>query len=63
MALSQAKLDGNKRYLSKMDKYQIRMPAGRKEEIRAAAEAAGESLNAYILRAIDERIERDEKKP
>ena len=29
------------------------------EEIRAAAEAAGETVNGYIKAAIDQRIERD----
>ena len=31
---------------------------GRKAEIQAAADAAGESLNDFICKAIDERIER-----
>ena len=60
---SEAMKEAIKKYKSKMDKYQVIMPAGRKEEIRAKAEAAGESLNAYIIRAIDERIERDDNKP
>ena len=29
------------------------------EEIKAAAEAAGEKVNTYIKKAIDERMERD----
>ena len=29
------------------------------EEIKAAADIAGESVNGYIKRAIDERMERD----
>lgn len=29
------------------------------EEIKAAAEAAGESINGYIKKAIDERMEKD----
>lgn len=32
------------------------------EQIRAAAEAAGESVNLYIKTAIDQRMERDEQK-
>ena len=32
------------------------------EEIKAAAEAAGESVNGYIKKAIDERMERDGSK-
>lgn len=32
---------------------------GGKDDIKQAAEAAGQSLNAYILQAVDERMERD----
>lgn len=42
------------------DVYQIRMPKGRKAEIKAHAEARGESVNGFITRAIDETIERDQ---
>ena len=31
----------------------------RYEEIKAAATAAGESVNGYIKKAVDERMERD----
>lgn len=32
------------------------------EKIKAASEKAGESVNGYIKKAIDERMERDNKK-
>lgn len=38
------------------------VPKGRKAEIQAAADAAGESLNDFICKAIDERMERLEGK-
>ncbi len=41
------------------DVYQIRMPKGRKAEIKAHAEAHGESVNGFIGRAINETMERD----
>lgn len=41
------------------DVYQVRMPKGRKAEIKAHAEARGESLNGFINRAVDETMERD----
>ena len=41
------------------DVYQIRMPKGRKAEIKAHAEAHGESVNGFINRAISEAMERD----
>ena len=33
------------------------------EEIKTAATAAGESVNGYIKKAIDQRMERDSKDP
>lgn len=33
------------------------------EEIKAAADAAGESVNGYIKKAVDQRIEREPKDP
>ena len=41
------------------DEIKIRMPKGHRETIKAAADAAGESVNGYIKRAIDERMNRD----
>lgn len=35
---------------------------GRKDEIKAAAEKQGQSLNGYIVNAIDEKMERDNTK-
>ena len=35
---------------------------GRKDEIKSAAEKQGQSLNGYIVNAIDEKIERDKTK-
>lgn len=37
------------------------VPKGRKAEIQAAADARGESLNDFIVRAIDERMNRIKK--
>lgn len=42
-----------------LDRVSIAIPKGRKEVIKAAAVAAGESMNQYIITAVDERIERD----
>ena len=39
------------------DRIEVVVYKGRKGEIKAAAEAVGESLNAYITKAIDERME------
>lgn len=51
-----------KKYLDKLDEIKIRLPKGEKEKIRAHAESCGESVNAFIARAIAEAIERDNSK-
>ena len=43
----------------KYDRVVLTMPKGKKEGIKAHAEAQGESLNAFINRAINETMERD----
>ena len=46
----------------KLDRVNLTMPKGRKEEIKVHAEAQGESVNAFINRAINETMERDNSK-
>ena len=41
------------------DRVNLTMPKGKKEIIQEKAEAQGESVNAYINKAIDQRIERE----
>lgn len=45
----------------KLDRVNLTMPKGKKDAIKAHAEAQGESVNAYINKAIDQRIERDKQ--
>lgn len=48
------------RYNAKVyDEIKVRVSKGNKETIQAHAEAQGESLNAFINRAITETMERD----
>ena len=49
----------NKFIAKAYDRVNLTMPKGKKEIIQARAEAEGESVNAYINRAIDQRMERD----
>ncbi len=56
---TKAHLEGNKRYLEKLDQIMIRPSKERGTEIRAAAALAGQSVQAYILQAVAERMERD----
>lgn len=54
--VSEAQKKASAKYLDKLDEVRIRMPKGRKAEIKDYADAVGESLNAYINGAIDLRI-------
>lgn len=47
----------------KLDRVNLTMPKGKKEQVKETADALGMSLNAYINLAIDERMERDAKEP
>ena len=41
------------------DELKIRVPSGHKVFIQAAADNAGESMNAFVSKAIRERIDRE----
>lgn len=43
----------------KLDRVNLTMPKGKKEQIKDAADKVGLSVNAFINLAIDEKIERD----
>lgn len=61
MAASKAKLEANKRYLGKQDEIRIRLPKGEKDLIKKHAQQQNESMNAFIVRAVKEAIDRDNK--
>ena len=49
-------------YISRAyDRINLTVPKGQKDEIKAAADAAGESVNGYIKRAVEMRMERERK--
>ena len=45
--------------LENYERIELRVPKGKKETIKAHAESNGESVNAFINRAIEETLERD----
>ena len=49
----------NKYMKSNYDRVNLVMPTGKKDIIQAHAAQQGESVNAYINRAIDEAMQRD----
>lgn len=61
MPVSEAQRKAAAKYLEKLDEIRIRMPKGRKDEIKAHAESQGQSVNSFIIAAIDEKMERDRK--
>ena len=53
---SRAKVDANRRYQVKnYDSKVLTLPKGAIDELKKLAEAEGESLNRYILEAIEQR--------
>ena len=60
MAVTKAQQKAVSKYMKEnYDVYQIRMPKGKKDTIKAHAEAHSESVNGFINRAIDEAMERE----
>ena len=58
-----AKRAGNARYLAKLKTITVRMRPETAVNVRQAADAAGESLNAYIVGAVAQRMDRDASAP
>lgn len=56
---TEAQARAHKKYIAQFVETKVRMTPERREEIRAHAERRGESLNAFINRAIDETMERE----
>ena len=57
-------MGGNSEYRNgwiaeKLDRINLTVPKGQKDTIKAHAAAQGESVNAFINRAVDSQIERD----
>ena len=61
MKQTEAQLRATRKYHDKLDNLQIRVPKGAKATIAEHAAAQGESLNAFVVRAINEAMERDKK--
>ena len=57
--VSEAQRKATDKYLEKFDEMRVRVPKGRKDQVKAHADTQGESLNTFINRAITETMERD----
>ena len=63
MASSEAAKRAAKKYdQEKIDRIAMRVPRGKREIIQAHAQEQGESINAFLNRAVNETMERDRKK-
>ena len=63
MSVSRAQQKATNKWIAKAyDRINLTVPKGKKETIQAHAAAQGESVNGFINRAIDEKMERDGKK-
>lgn len=60
MAVSKAQQKAVNKYVrDNYDRVNVNMPKGQKETVKAHAEARGESVNAFINRAVLETMDRD----
>lgn len=55
---TEAKRRGNAKHLKKLEDLKIRVPKGEREKYKLQAAAAGMSLNAYIIKLMDDDRER-----
>ena len=63
MKQTPAQLAASKKYhAEKLDEIKFRVPKGNRERIQAHAKAQGESTNAFIYRAVNETIARDNER-
>ena len=64
MPLSESQKKANTKYREKsIKRIPLDVQKEKYEEIKTAATAAGESVNGYINKAIDQRMEHDSKDP
>jgi predicted HicB family RNase H-like nuclease len=58
---TEAQARAHKKYIAQFVETKVRMTPERRDQIKAHAESRGESVNAFINRAIDETMEREGK--
>ena len=60
MAVSKAQQASVNKYVkANYDRVNVTFPKGKKDIIKAAADAHGQSVNGYIVEAVNEKMERD----
>lgn len=61
MSITEAQKKAIYKYRESLDEIRCTAPKGYKDIIRTHAEAHGESVSAFVKRALDETMERDNK--
>lgn len=56
---TQAQASATKKYLKNIGEYKLRVSKEDKERYMSVARSSGLSLNSYIIKAIEEKIERE----
>lgn len=56
---TEAQAAATKKYLKNIGEYKLRVSKDDKEKYMKVAKNAGMSLNAYIIKAVNEKIERE----
>ena len=60
---TEARKKATEKYLKEsVEDIRIRVPKGDKAKVQAHAATMGESMNSFVVRAIDETMERDNQK-
>ena len=60
---TKARKKANEKYLKEsVEDIRIRVPKGNKAKVQEHASTMGESMNSFVVRAINETIERDNSK-
>lgn len=59
---TEAQIRAQKKYMESFVEIKVRMTPDRREQVKAHAQAIGESTTAFINRAIDEAMQRDLEK-
>jgi predicted DNA binding CopG/RHH family protein len=52
--LTESQKKANNKYFEKFDDIKVRVPAGKKDEYKAQAQEHGLSLNAYIVKLMEQ---------
>ena len=62
MPITEARNRANKKYHDKFDDIKVRVPKGERQFWQEHAVSQGESLNAFVRRAVNETMTRDNEK-